>query len=73
MTDLDRLVVGLQQRIKELEDNVIMLEKENDKNLYGAVSLRIIELEFAEIQDLVNRLNRTTSNYHHHSVQAAAQ
>ncbi|KAK2867072.1 hypothetical protein QQF64_022739 [Cirrhinus molitorella] len=73
MTDLDRLVVGLQQRIKELEDSVVMLEKENDKNLYGAVSLRIIELEFAEIQDLLNKLNRTTSNYHHLSVQAAGQ
>ncbi|RXN21919.1 olfactomedin-4-like protein [Labeo rohita] len=73
MTDLDRLIVGLQQRIKELENNVAMLEKENDKNLYGAVSLRIIELEFAEIQDLLNKLNRTTSDYHHLGVQAAAQ
>uniref|UniRef100_A0A8C2FBT4 Olfactomedin-4-like n=1 Tax=Cyprinus carpio TaxID=7962 RepID=A0A8C2FBT4_CYPCA len=73
MTELDRLVLGLQQRIKQLEDDVVMLEKEDDKNLYAAVSLRIIELEFAEIQDLLNKLNRTTSGYHQQGVQAAAQ
>ncbi|XDV53135.1 hypothetical protein PO909_021717, partial [Leuciscus waleckii] len=73
MTDLDRLVLGLQQRIKQLEENVIMLEKEDDRNLYGAVSLRIIELESAEIQDLLDKLNRTTQNYQHLSVQTAAQ
>ncbi|XP_016375185.1 olfactomedin-4-like [Sinocyclocheilus rhinocerous] len=72
MIDLDRLVLGLQQRIKQLEDNVVELEKENS-NLYAAVSLRIIELEFAEIQDLLNKLNRTTDDYHHLNVQAAAQ
>uniref|UniRef100_A0A8C1Z3X0 Si:ch211-194m7.5 n=1 Tax=Cyprinus carpio TaxID=7962 RepID=A0A8C1Z3X0_CYPCA len=72
MTDLDRLVLGLQQRIKQLEDDVVMLEKAKS-NLYAAVSLRIIELEFAEIQDLLNKLNRTTSDYHHQGVQAAAQ
>ncbi|XP_039503920.1 olfactomedin-4-like [Pimephales promelas] len=73
MTDLDRLMLGLQQRVKQVEENVIVLEKEDDRNLYGAVSLRIIELEIAEIQDLLNKLNRTTQNYHHLSVQPAAQ
>ncbi|XP_051739423.1 olfactomedin-4-like isoform X1 [Ctenopharyngodon idella] len=73
MTELDRLVLGLQQRIKQLEDNVVMLEKEDDRNLYGAVSLRIIELEIAEIQGLFNKLNSTTTNYQHLSLQTAAQ
>ncbi|XP_056106808.1 olfactomedin-4-like [Rhinichthys klamathensis goyatoka] len=73
MTDLDRLMLGLQQRIKQVEENVIALEKEDDRNLYGAVSLRIIELEIAEIQDLLDKLNRTTQNYQHLSVQTAAQ
>ncbi|KAF4094976.1 olfactomedin-4-like [Onychostoma macrolepis] len=73
MTDLDRLLLGLQQRIKQLEDNVLMLEKEDDRNLYGAVSVRIIELEFAEIQDLLNKLNMTTNDYHHLNVQTVAQ
>ncbi len=72
MTDLDRLVLGLRGRMKQLEDNVVELEKENS-SLCVAVSLRIIELEFAEIQDLLNKLNRTTSDYHHLDVQAAAQ
>ncbi|XP_048014796.1 olfactomedin-4-like [Megalobrama amblycephala] len=73
MTELDRLVLGLQQRIKQLEDNVVMLEKEDNRNIYGAVSLRIIELEISEIQDLVDKLNRTTQNYQHLSVQTADQ
>ncbi|XP_073687480.1 olfactomedin-4-like [Garra rufa] len=73
MTDLDMLALGLQQRVKQLEDNVIKLEKEENSNLYGAVSLRIIESEFAEIQDLLNKLNRTTNDYQHLSVKAAAQ
>jgi len=73
MTDLDRLMLGLQQRVKQVEENVIVLEKEDDRNLYGAVSLRIIELEIAEIQDLLDKLNRTTQNYQHLSVQTAAQ
>lgn len=72
MTDLDRLLLGLKQRMKQLEDNVVELEKENSK-LYAAMSLRIIELEYAEIQDLVNKLNRTTNDYYHLNVQAAAQ
>ncbi|XP_067235903.1 olfactomedin-4-like [Chanodichthys erythropterus] len=73
MTELDRLVLGLQQRIKQLDDTVIMLEKEDNRNIYGAVSLRIIELEISEIQDLVDKLNRITKNYQHLSVQTADQ
>ncbi|XP_043083297.1 olfactomedin-4 [Puntigrus tetrazona] len=73
ITELDRLLLGLQQRIKQLEENVVVLEKEDDTNLYGAVSLRIIELEFAEIQDLLKKLNETIGNYHHLNAQAATQ
>ncbi|KTF78107.1 hypothetical protein cypCar_00038111 [Cyprinus carpio] len=73
MTNSDRLLLGLQQRIKQLDENVLMLEKEDDRNLYGAVSLRIIELEFAEIQDLLNKLNSTNTDYYHLNVQTAAQ
>ncbi|XP_059402344.1 olfactomedin-4-like [Carassius carassius] len=73
ITELDRLLLGLQQRIKQLEETVVLLEKEDDKNLYAAVSLRIIELEFAEIQDLLNKLNKTTGDYHQLGAQTAAQ
>lgn len=73
MTEIDSLVLGLQQRIGQLLDNVSMLEKEDNGNLYAAVSLRIIELELAEIQDLLNKLNRTTNKYQQLSVQTSAE
>lgn len=73
MTEIDRLVLGLQHRIRQLLDNVSMLEKEDNGNLYAAVSLRIIELELAEIQDLLDKLNRTTNNYQQLSVKAATE
>ncbi|ROL54564.1 Olfactomedin-4 [Anabarilius grahami] len=73
MTEIDSLVLGLQQRIWQLLDNVSMLEKEDNGNLYAAVSLRIIELELAEIQDLLDKLNRTTNIYKQLSVEAAAE
>ncbi|XP_048013476.1 olfactomedin-4-like [Megalobrama amblycephala] len=73
MTEIDRLVLGLQHRIWQLLDNVSMLEKEDNGNLYAAVSLRIIELELLEIQDLLDKLNRTTNNYQQLSVQTAAE
>uniref|UniRef100_A0A672NHN9 Olfactomedin-like domain-containing protein n=1 Tax=Sinocyclocheilus grahami TaxID=75366 RepID=A0A672NHN9_SINGR len=73
MTEIDRLVLGLQHRIRQLLDNVFMLEKEDNGNLYAAVSLRIIELELDEIQDLLDKLNRTTNNYQQLSVKAATE
>ncbi|XP_026094600.1 olfactomedin-4-like [Carassius auratus] len=73
ITELDRLLLGLQQRIKQLEETVVLLEKEDDKNLYAAVSFRIIELEFAEIQDLLNKLNKSTGDYHQLGAQTAVQ
>lgn len=73
MIEIDRLVLGLQHRIRQLLDNVSMLEKEDNGNLYAAVSLRIIELELAEIQDLLDKLNRTTNNYQQQSLQTAAE
>ncbi len=73
MTEIDRLVLGLQHRIRQLLDNVSMLEKEDNGNLYAAVSLRIIELELAEIQDLLDKLNRTTNSYQQLSVKAATE
>ncbi|XP_043083925.1 olfactomedin-4-like [Puntigrus tetrazona] len=73
MTEIDRLVLGLQHRIRQLLENVSMLEREDNGNLYAAVSLRIIELELTEIQDLLDKLNRTTNNYQQLSVKAATE
>ncbi|XP_063072670.1 olfactomedin-4-like [Engraulis encrasicolus] len=57
------LRLGLHKRLLQLQDEVSVLEQEDDGGLYGAVSLRIIELELAEILQLINRLN-TTHNMH---------
>lgn len=73
MTEIDRLVLGLQRRIWQLLENVSMLEKEDNGNLYASVSLRIIELELAEVQDLLDKLNRTTNNYQLLSGETAAE
>ncbi|XP_065147685.1 olfactomedin-4-like [Paramisgurnus dabryanus] len=72
-TEGDRLVLGLQHRIQHLNENVSMLEKEDDGNLYAAVSLRIIQLELAEIQDLLDKLSRSTSNNQQLSAATAVQ
>ncbi|XP_073687703.1 olfactomedin-4-like [Garra rufa] len=73
MTEIDRLALGLQHRIRQLLENVSMLEREDNGNLYAAVSLRIIELELAEIQELLDKLNRTNNKNQQLSVQAAEE
>lgn len=50
-----------------------MLEKEDNGNLYGAVSLRIIQLEIAEIQDLLDKLGTTNNNNQKLSTETADQ
>lgn len=70
---MDRLVLGLQHRLQQLNENVAMLEKEDNGNLYGAVSLRIIQLELAELQDLLDKLSRTNSNNQQLSTEIADQ
>ncbi|KAG9352622.1 hypothetical protein JZ751_021036 [Albula glossodonta] len=56
--------------LAQLELDVLKLEEEDDSNgsaqqadLYMAVSLRIIEIELAEIQDLIIKLNTTNTNH----------
>lgn len=66
-------MLGLQHRLQQLNENVSMLEKEDNGNLYGAVSLRIIQLELAEIQDLLDKLSRTNSNNQQLSTETADQ
>lgn len=73
MLESDRLSLGLHQRIRQLENNVKTLEKEDDRNVYGAVSLRIIELELAEIQDLQDKLDKTTRHFQHLSKETKTQ
>ncbi|XP_030630318.1 olfactomedin-4-like [Chanos chanos] len=66
MLEVDALLLGLNRRLSQLEQQVGVLEREDDGDLYGAVSLRIIEIELAEILQLVKKLNNTT--LHHQSL-----
>ncbi|TWW76122.1 olfactomedin-4-like [Takifugu flavidus] len=56
---LQSLLVGLEQRLPQLEDNMSLLEKEDDGDLYGVISLQLLENELLEIQQLLHRLNST--------------
>ncbi|XP_035520702.1 olfactomedin-4-like [Morone saxatilis] len=46
-----------------LQEDVLMLEKEDDGQLYAVFSLYVIENELVEITQLINRLNSTTLGY----------
>ncbi|XP_076878370.1 olfactomedin-4-like [Brachyhypopomus gauderio] len=71
--EVDTLLLGLQRRMEELQQNTAVLEREDDGELYGAVTLRIIELELAEIQQLMARLNRTVHGLQQLSASTATQ
>lgn len=45
--------------MSQLEKDMSLLEKENDGDLYGVISLQLIENELLEIQMLFDRLNNT--------------
>ncbi|XP_017328948.1 olfactomedin-4 [Ictalurus punctatus] len=62
-TQADVLMLGLQRRLEQLEESVSVLENEDDGDLYGAVSLRIIELELAEILGLMGKLKKTINSH----------
>lgn len=60
---LESLLLGLDRRLPQLEEDVEMLEKEDDGELYGVLSLYVIENELTEIQAMMDKLNSTTSEH----------
>lgn len=56
---LQSLLLGLERRLPQLEDDMSLLEKEDDGDLYGVISLQLLENELLEIQQLLHRLNST--------------
>ncbi|KAA0724538.1 hypothetical protein E1301_Tti003806 [Triplophysa tibetana] len=48
-------------------------KKEDERNVYGAVSLCIVDLELVEIQDLLDKLNKTTRNFQQLSIVTKTQ
>ncbi|XP_053487518.1 olfactomedin-4 [Ictalurus furcatus] len=63
LTEVDVLMLGVQRRLEQLEESVSVLENEDDGDLYGAVSLRIIELELAEVLGLMDKLKKTINSH----------
>ncbi|KAM6937951.1 olfactomedin-4-like [Xenentodon cancila] len=70
--ELESLLMGLDLRLDQLNKDVSVLENENDGELYGVLSLYVIENEMIEINQLIDKLNRTTlghqlltANTHH--------
>lgn len=61
--ELEGLLMGLERRLPQLEEDVSMLEKEDDGELYSVLSLYVIENEMMEIKQLINRLNSTTEDH----------
>ncbi|PWA24762.1 hypothetical protein CCH79_00010157, partial [Gambusia affinis] len=70
---LDSLLLGLSRRLPQLEQDVAMLEKEDDGQLFGVLSLHVIENELAEIQQMIDNLNRTTTESDYLSENVAQQ
>ena len=58
--ELESLLLGLDRRLPQLLEDVSLLEREDDGELYGVISLQVIENEMREIQQLMERLNSTT-------------
>eukprot|EP00064_Thunnus_orientalis_P020200 superscaffoldBa00005430_g20332 len=61
--ELESLLLGLKWRLPQLQEDVSILEREDDGELYGVVSLQVIENELTEIKKLIDKLNITTWEY----------
>lgn len=70
---LQSLLLGLERRLPQLEKDMSMLEKEDDGDLYGVISLQLLENELYEIQQLLDRLNSTTLGQQRLSDETAKQ
>ncbi|XP_041851907.1 olfactomedin-4-like [Melanotaenia boesemani] len=71
--ELESLLLGLDRRLPQLEKDLEMLEKENDGELYGALSLHVIDNELAEVNQLMDKLNSTMLAHQDLSANATQQ
>ncbi|XP_008278463.1 olfactomedin-4-like isoform X3 [Stegastes partitus] len=62
--ELEVLLLGLDRRLAQLHEDVSVLEKEDDGDLYGVLSLHVIHNEMTEIRLLLDKLNATTEEHH---------
>ncbi|XP_012722967.2 olfactomedin-4 [Fundulus heteroclitus] len=61
--ELESLLLGLEKRLTQLHNDMTILENEDDGELYGVLSLFVIENEMVAIRHLMDKLNRTTLEY----------
>ncbi|XP_077452719.1 olfactomedin-4-like isoform X1 [Stigmatopora argus] len=71
--ELEALYFGLDFRLPQLLQDLSTLEKEDDGELYGAVSLQVIENELIEIKNIIERLNKTTQVHQHITEKSGTQ
>ncbi|KAL3062116.1 hypothetical protein OYC64_010096 [Pagothenia borchgrevinki] len=71
--ELESLLLGLDRRLPQLLEDVSLLEREDDGELYGVISLQVIENEMREIQQLMERLNSTTLQHQRLTAATAEQ
>ncbi|XP_059191797.1 olfactomedin-4-like isoform X3 [Centropristis striata] len=63
--ELESLLLGLEHRLPQLQEDVSVLEREDDGELYAVLSLFVIENELREINQLIDKLNSTTLDRQH--------
>ncbi|XP_029552024.1 olfactomedin-4 [Salmo trutta] len=71
--EVEGLLLGLKRRLPQLEADVSVLEQEDDGDLYGTVSLQVIENELSVIQNLIAKLNSTTHSHQRLNTDTAEQ
>lgn len=67
------MVLGLERRLPQLARDITALERENDQEMYGAISMQLIERELSEIQQLMDKLNSSALRYQQQSTSAVQQ
>ncbi|CAK6969194.1 olfactomedin-4-like isoform X1 [Scomber scombrus] len=63
--ELESLMLGLERRLPQMEKDLSVLEREDDGELYGVLSLLVIENELTEIKQLMDKLNMTSRRHQH--------
>uniref|UniRef100_A0A8D3DVZ5 Si:ch211-194m7.3 n=1 Tax=Scophthalmus maximus TaxID=52904 RepID=A0A8D3DVZ5_SCOMX len=69
--ELESLLLGLDRRLPQLQEDVSLLEMEDDGELYGVLSLQVIENEMKDIRQLIDKLNSTTLGHQHLTITTA--
>ncbi|GAA6221232.1 olfactomedin-4-like [Lates japonicus] len=71
--ELESLLLGLDRRLPQIQEDISVLEKEDDGELYGVLSLQVIENEMKDIKQLINKLNSTTLGHQHLTTETTQQ